>query len=99
MAGSRRVTAADGVEVAVHHLGGEGRPLVLAHATGLHGRVWAPVASGLGDVARCVALDARGHGDSGLPPGLDFAWEGLAGDVLAVVEGLGLQRPVGVGHS
>lgn len=94
-----QVTTADGVDIAVHDLGGRGRPLVLAHATGLHGLVWQPLAAELADAFHCVSLDARGHGDSGLPPELDFAWEGLAHDVLAVVDGLGLERPLGLGHS
>ncbi|MBA2436887.1 MAG: alpha/beta hydrolase, partial [Acidimicrobiia bacterium] len=40
-----RVTTTDGVDIAVHDLGGRGRPLVLAHATGLHGLVWQPLAA------------------------------------------------------
>jgi pimeloyl-ACP methyl ester carboxylesterase len=94
-----RVTTSDGVSIAVHDFGGDGPPLVLAHATGLHGLVWGPVAERLRPSFRCVAFDHRGHGDSGLPPGLDFAWRGLAADVAAVVDGLGLERPYGVGHS
>jgi pimeloyl-ACP methyl ester carboxylesterase len=94
-----QVTTTDGVDIAVHDLGGRGRPLVLAHATGLHGLVWQPLAAELIDDYRCFSLDARGHGDSDLPAGLDFAWSGLALDILAVIDGLGLERPLGVGHS
>ena len=94
-----RVTTADVVDITVHDLGGRGPTVVLAHATGLHGLVWKPLAAELADDFHCVALDARGHGDSGLPPDLDFAWEGLARDVLAVVDGLGLEHPFGLGHS
>ncbi|HEX2041781.1 MAG TPA: alpha/beta hydrolase [Acidimicrobiales bacterium] len=97
------VTAADGVAVANHELGGSGPAILFSHATGLHGLVWAPLASHLQDAFRCVSLDHRGHGDSGTPPGLDFDWRGLARDVLAVVDGLALGdagAPVfGVGHS
>ncbi|MBA3955217.1 MAG: alpha/beta hydrolase [Acidimicrobiia bacterium] len=94
-----RVTTTDGVDIAVHDLGGRGRPLVLAHATGLHGLVWQPLAAELIDDFRCFSLDARGHGDSDLPVDLDFAWSGLALDILAVIDGFGLERPLGVGHS
>lgn len=94
-----RVTTTDGVDIAVHDLGGTGRPLVLAHATGLHGLVWRPLVDHLENDLHCISLDARGHGDSGLPPELDFAWDGLARDILAVVDGLGLDRPFGLGHS
>jgi pimeloyl-ACP methyl ester carboxylesterase len=48
---------------------------------------------------RCVAPDLRGHGDSPAPAGHDFAWEGFADDVLAVVAALSLDHPVGIGHS
>ena len=99
----RWAQAADGVQVAVHELGGSGPPVVFAHATGLHGLVWAPVAAHLADAFECLAVDQRGHGDSGLPPRLDFDWRGLGRDVLAVVEDLaaaGRSGPVyAVGHS
>ena len=95
----RFVTAADGVEVAVHELGGQGPPLVLAHAAGFHGAVFAPLATELAADFRCVSLDGRGHGDTVLPPGTTLDWHGLAADVLAVVEGSGLDRPYGFGHS
>lgn len=95
----RTVTAADGVEVAIHDLGGEGPPMVLAHAAGFHGLVLAPLAGHLASDVRCVAVDERGHGDTRLPAGRDFDWHGLAADVLAAVDGLGLRRPYGFGHS
>ena len=93
------VPSRDGVKVAVHDYGGRGPDLLLAHATGLHGRVWDPVVAHLVDRFRCVTLDERGHGDSGRPPGGDFHWSGMAADVAAVVDGLGLERPWGAGHS
>jgi len=93
------VTTTDGVEIAVHDLGGIGRPVVMAHATGLHGMVWATVAASLRDGHRCISFDQRGHGRSEDPPGLDFDWHGFGRDVAAVIEGLGLGRPFGVGHS
>lgn len=96
------MTASDGVRVAVHDYGGPdhgGPDLLLVHATGLHGRVWDPVVAHLADRFRCVSLDERGHGDSGRPEGGDFRWGGFALDVLAVVDGLGLRRPVAAGHS
>lgn len=93
-----RIPSSDDVEIAVHDLGGDGPPVLFAHATGLHGRCWSPVANRLPG-RRCWALDFRGHGDSTKRTDLDYAWTGFADDVLAVVDGLGLERPVGVGHS
>ena len=92
-------TTSDGVEIATHALGGRGAALVLAHAAGLHGLVFAPLARHLAGEVRCVSFDGRGHGDSPLPPGRDLDWYGLARDVLAVVDGLTLERPFGFGHS
>lgn len=94
-----RVPVADGVEVAAHRLAAGGAPLVLVHAAGLHGRVWAPLAARLSGTFACVAPDLRGHGESSPPPEGDLDWRGFAADVLAVVDGLGLVRPFGAGHS
>ena len=60
------VPSSDGVTLAVHDLGGDGPPILLAHATGFHGRVWLPVATHLAD-AHCWAPDLLGHGDSVVP--------------------------------
>lgn len=97
------VASTDGVELAVHHLrtGGspESRPTILfAHANGFHGLVWRPLAVRLRGGA-ALALDFRAHGASGPPEPPDFAWDGFADDVLAVVDASGLDRPFGVGHS
>ncbi len=89
----------DGVGIAVHDLGGSGPVLLISHATGFHGMALAPMAGRLSTSYRCLALDERGHGDSGSPPGANFAWDGFASDVLAVVDGLGLELPFGFGHS
>ena len=93
-----RIPSTDGVTLAVHDLGGDGPPLLLCHATGFHGMVWRPFAESLRDAFHCWSLDFRGHGDSSSPD-IDYAWEGFADDVLAVVDGLGLERPYGIGHS
>lgn len=94
-----RIPSSGGVEIAVHDLGGDGLPLLFAHATGFHGQVWGPVAAHLRDLAHCFALDERGHGDSTAPTDGCFDWGGFADDVLAAVAALGLTTPVGVGHS
>ena len=85
--------------VAVSDLGGRGPTMVLAHAAGFCGAVFAPLARHLAGDVRCVALDARGHGRSRLPPAVELDWPGLGADVLAVVDGLDLARPLAFGHS
>ena len=75
----------------VHDWGGAGAPVLLAHPTGFHGRVWAPVAERLVAAGRRVwSFDFRGHGDSDAPDRRDYSWHGFADDVLAVVEHLDL---------
>ena len=94
-----RLPSTDGVQVAVHDLGGEGPSLLMAHATGFCGPVLAPLAAYLTSRFHCWAYDARGHGDTTSPAGLDWNWPSFADDVLAVVDGLRLERPYGFGHS
>jgi len=93
-----RVPSTDGVEITVHDLGGEGPPLVLAHATGFHGRVWEPLAAHLTGF-HLWSIDMRAHGDSDAPRDRPLEWYGFADDVLSVIDGIGLERPYGVGHS
>jgi pimeloyl-ACP methyl ester carboxylesterase len=98
-----RVDVAPDIALAVHDLGGTGEPLLLAHATGFHGRVWRALATELHDEWHGWAPDLRGHGDSAVPEGHPMAWDGFADDVVAVVGALGLPLGrgalVGVGHS
>lgn len=96
---SHRVASTDGVTLALHDLGGDGPPLLLCHATGFHGMVWAPVAAHLGASAHCWAVDFRGHGDSDLPMSGSLAWQGMADDVLAVADGVDGDVLFGAGHS
>jgi len=94
--------AADGIRLVVHDWGGVGAPVLLAHPTGFHGLVWAPVAQRLVASGRRVwSFDFRGHGDSDAPD-VDYSWHGFADDVLAVVEHLGVAGDptlVACGHS
>jgi len=97
------VPSTDGVMLTVHDFATEptGCTVLAAHATGFHGLVWGPLAAALaGSVdARVVAPDLRGHGASALGEGVVLDWDGFADDVLAVVDAMGLDRPIGVGHS
>ncbi len=96
---SGRARTTDGVGVAYYDLGGTGPVLLLAHATGFCGAVLGPLAEGLTDRFHCIAFDERAHGSSDRPAGEDFGWYGFAADVLAVIDHLSLDRPVGFGHS
>lgn len=97
--GADVVASTDGVTVALHDLGGDGPPLLLCHATGFHGLIWAPLAAELDDVAHCWALDFRGHGDSALPSSGLLGWRRMADDVLAAAARVKGDALFGVGHS
>jgi pimeloyl-ACP methyl ester carboxylesterase len=94
--------AAGPVRLVVHEWGGDGPPVLLAHPTGFHGRIWAPIAERLIEQGRSAfSFDFRGHGDSDSPES-DYSWHGFADDVLAVTEHLGLAGDanlLAVGHS
>lgn len=94
-----RCPSSDGVEVAVHDLGGDGPPLLLVHPSSFCAGALRPLARGLAGSFRCWGVDLRGHGDTTSPERLDYAWSGFADDVLAAVDGLGVERPLAFGHS
>lgn len=94
-----RVTVPDGVEVAVHDLGGVGPDLLCDHATGFHGRVWGALAGHLDDRYHSVAFDHRAHGDSDSPGPDGFSWHHFAQDTVAVLDALGMEQPFALGHS
>lgn len=101
----RRTLALASHEVALLDFGGDGPLALFHHANGFCKGVLALLADRLRDRFRIVAMDARGHGDSGTPAGPDpFAWKHFADDVSAVALRLPDQLgsgPVslGLGHS
>lgn len=95
----RIVTSTDGVRLPVYDLGGDGPLLLVAHATGFHGRVYDPMLAAIDGFWK-VSADLRGHGDARVPEGLDFRWESFTGDLMAILDDLGPEGPVfGFGHS
>ena len=77
----------------------EQRPVLFLHGGSAHARWWDFVVSHLGSRFRCIALDLRGHGDSGWPPSPDYRLETHARDVAALVDALDLRDLALVGHS
>ena len=78
--------------------GGTGQPVVLLHGLASTCHIWDLVAPILAGDYAVVALDQRGHGRSAKPDfGYDFATVG--GDLLALIQAKGMERPLIVGHS
>jgi pimeloyl-ACP methyl ester carboxylesterase len=92
------VTAADGVPI-VYDDAGAGEPaLVFVHCWSCERGFWSATVERFSPEHRVVALDLAGHGESGRGR-RDWTIAGLAADVRTVVEALGLERVVLVGHS
>ena len=94
-----RAVSGDGVTLRARDWGGSGQAVALLHGLASNARIWDGVAPRLvGAGLRVVALDQRGHGESEQPDdGYDFAT--LGQDLSSTLAGLGLERPVLVGHS
>jgi pimeloyl-ACP methyl ester carboxylesterase len=87
-----------GVRIHYYRTGGDRPAIVLLHGMGDNGLCWARVAEQLQTHWDVVMLDARGHGLSDAPE-TGYTAEEQAPDVAAVVQALGLERPVLMGHS
>jgi pimeloyl-ACP methyl ester carboxylesterase len=96
---SRFVTA-NGVRLHYLDWGDSSRPAVLfLHGGSAHAHWWDFLIPQLVDRYRCIALDLRGHGDSGWPEPVDYRLESNAGDVAVVLDALGLRPVTVIGHS
>ena len=94
----QRSVAVRGIDMAYAEWGGEHADTVLlAHATGFHGRCWDGVVRELGDGVRVLAPDLRGHGRTTKRGPYD--WREFGADVTAFVEALELNGLVAAGHS
>lgn len=93
-----RAYAVNDIDLVVHQWAseGDGVPLVFAHATGFHGRVWDAIIAQF-PAHPVYAIDLRGHGQSGGGPISD--WRILASDVAQFLEQAGIAGAVGIGHS
>ena len=88
----------DGTRIAYEEHGPPSAPpVVLLHGLGEGGVSWAAVAPRLAERHRVLALDLRGHGASDWPG--SYALERMCDDVVGVLDALGLDVVVLVGHS
>lgn len=95
-AATRRITAADGISLAVQERGDPEAPTVLA----VHGypddhHVWDGVSAELAERFHVVTCDVRGAGESDAPADRDgYRLDRLEGDLARIVEELSPYRPV-----
>lgn len=79
--------------------GSGGLPVVFVHSFGGSSGHWFAPLAHLRPTRRALAIDLRGHGESDPPAAGSYAVVDLAADIAAVVDSLGLERFVLVGHS
>ena len=90
----------DGFTIGALDWGGDGPPLVLLHPNGFCAGVFDPLARALRSEHRVVGVDVRGHGTSDAPGTFeDCGFVAAAGDVVAMLDHLGLAEVVILGES
>ena len=87
-----------GTKLHYYCTGGSKHPLVLLHGITDDGLCWAPVAESLAEKYDVIMVDARGHGKSDAPEN-GYDYETMAKEIAGLIEGLGLENPVVMGHS
>ncbi len=87
-------------DISIHYrrTGGTKPPVLLLHGLMGSGACWTPLARALEGEFDLVMPDARGHGASSGPLH-GYRYEDFAADVVGLIHGLGLSRPVLLGHS
>ena len=89
---------ANGIHLNIREMGAGEPALVFLHYWGGSSRTWAAVASRLAHIARSIATDHRGWGESDAPQS-GYGIKDLAADAQGVIESLNLRSYVLVGHS
>lgn len=75
---------------------GQGPAVVFLHGLTFDRHTWAPIVDRLGEDFRCVTVDLPAHGDS---PGPPRPLSEVSDEIQRLLDGLGIERPVLVGHS
>ncbi|TDD28912.1 alpha/beta hydrolase [Kribbella turkmenica] len=79
-----------------HQVVGEGPAMLLVHAGVADARMWTREVAELSKDHRVITMDLRGYGETPLEPAAEYS---DAGDVLAVLDGLGVGTVEAVGSS
>jgi pimeloyl-ACP methyl ester carboxylesterase len=94
----RGICQANGINIHYRRTGGRKPALIALHGLTGSGACWTPLARALEADYDVVMPDARGHGESSAPPD-GYLYRDHAGDVLGLIETLGLAAPILLGHS
>lgn len=97
----RLVAVDEDVKLEVLDWGGSGRPILLIHGGNRTAHDFDKFAPKLTGSYHVYGITRRGAGGSSIPPPTDanYTADRFGNDVLAVIDGLGLNRPVLLGHS
>lgn len=72
---------------------GNGIPVLFIHGYPLSRKIWQPQLEGLSDIARMIAPDLRGHGESQATDG-EYSMELLANDCAALLDAISVTQKV-----
>lgn len=77
---------------------GSGEPLILIHGGSVTCKMWQPYIEPLAQHFRVITPDSRGHGRTNNPSS-ELSYGGMATDMAAFMDALGLSRPLVAGYS
>jgi pimeloyl-ACP methyl ester carboxylesterase len=80
-------------------MSGAGEPVILIHGFWATAEMWDPVRTQLSSHYLVIAMDCRGHGQSGKPHEPSAYGIEMANDVIRLLDHLHIQRAHVVGHS
>jgi pimeloyl-ACP methyl ester carboxylesterase len=92
------LAASNGSVRLAYEVAGDGEPVLLVQGLGYTRRGWGELPRLLAESFRVVSYDNRGVGESDVPPG-PYTVRGLAGDAVAVLDAVGIDRAHVVGAS
>ena len=97
--GEARAVEVNGLPLQLWEWGGSGPPALLLHSLAAHSHWWDWAAPLLATRFSVIALDLRGHGESGWAEPAAYHASDYAGDIVAVLDHLAWEAPLVIGHS
>ena len=93
----QKLSLPTGAIIALDDTGGGGTAILFSHGYMMNRSMFAPQIAHFSDRWRCIAWDARAHGDTVWEGPFDY-WDS-ARDMLAMMDALGLAKVIHVGMS